>query len=169
MNHLSDKARKMIAGIVLLILSAAVIAAGAVLSARGHSSTVFLLCSIPAAVMIVWGGALAGPPLIRGEAHLLLTGGELTITAQVLGVTRNLRTKGEKTQYYIVCRHKDPVTGRTETYTSEPLDEYPGKEVIGRSVEVRIDPSEQGRYTVELGPLFEELAREREDRAQGAD
>ena len=92
--------------------------------------------------------------LLPGSERLLLSGGERTITAEVLGVTRNLRTAGEKTTYYIVCRYKEPLTGRTETYTSRALDEYPGKEVIGRKVTVRIDPGEKGKYTVDIDALF---------------
>ena len=91
--------------------------------------------SIPAAVLIVTGGSMIGRDLLPGANRLLLAGGEKTITAEVLGVTRNLRTAGEKTAYYIVCRYKDPVTGKEETYSSRPLAEYPGKEVIGRKVD----------------------------------
>ena len=104
--------------------------------------------------------------LLPGEDRLLLTGGEQTITAEVLGVTRNLRTAGEKTSYYIVCRYKDPRTGRTETYTSRSLDEYPGKEVIGRKVTVRVDPGEKGKYTVDIDALFEEIEKEKRENEQ---
>jgi hypothetical protein len=97
--------------------------------------------------------------------RLLLAGGERTIEAQVLGVTRNLRTAGEKTAYYVVCRYKDPVTGKETTYSSKALDEYPGKEVIGRTVTVRIDPGEKGKYTVEIDALLEEIRKEKEAQA----
>ena len=83
--------------------------------------------------------------------------GGVPSTAEVLGVTRNLRTAGEKTAYYIVCRYRDPVTGKEETYSSRALDEYPGKEVIGRQVTVRLDAREKGKYTVEIDPLLEAI------------
>ena len=73
---------------------------------------------------------------------------------------------GEKTAYYIVCRHKNPITGKEETYSSRPLAEYPGKEVIGKQVTVRLDPLEKGKYTVEIDPLLEEVQRERKMKAQ---
>lgn len=100
-----------------------------------------------------------------GGGRLLLAGGERTIEAQVLGVTRNLRTAGEKTAYYVVCRYKDPVTGKETTYSSKALDEYPGKEVIGRTVTVHIDPGEKGKYTVEIDALLEEIRKEKEAQA----
>ena len=159
---MSENRNKLIIGIALIILSIVVIAVGIAASRSSETQTVFLLFSIPAAAMIVAGGAMAGPPILSGDARLLLTGGERTITAEVLGVTRNLRTQGEKEQYYVVCKYRDPVTGKEETYTSEVLDEYPGKEVIGKPVTVRVDPSEKGKYTVELEPLLEAIRQERE-------
>ena len=80
-------------------------------------------------------------------------------------MTRNLRTAGEKTAYYVVCRYKDPVTGKETTYSSKALDEYPGKEVIGRTVTVHIDPGEKGKYTVEIDALLEEIRKEKEAQA----
>jgi hypothetical protein len=45
------------------------------------------------------------------------------------------------------------------------LDEYPGREVIGRMVTVRIDPGEKGKYTVEIDALLEEIRKEKEAKA----
>ena len=149
-------------GGALLLVSIALAAAGIAISLRSGDTKVFTLFSIPAAVLIVTGGSMIGRDLLPGANRLLLAGGEKTITAAVLGVTRNLRTVGEKTAYYIVCRYKDPVTGKEETYSSRPLAEYPGKEVIGRKVTVRLDTGEQGRYTVEIDALLEEIRKEKE-------
>ena len=41
------------------------------------------------------------------------------------------------------------------------MDEYPGKEVIGRQVTVHLDTGEKGKYTVEIDELLEEIRRER--------
>lgn len=149
-------------GGVLLILSLGIAAAGVVISLKTGSERAFLIASIPAAVLIVTGGSMVYRSMLTGGNRLLLPGGEKTITAEVLGVTRNLRTAGEKTAYYIVCRYKNPLTGKEETFSSRPLEEYPGKEVIGKSVTVHIDPLEKGKYTVEIDPLLEEVKRERE-------
>ena len=149
-----NERKKLIIGIILIVLSAAAVIAGIKVSQANQSAALFVLFSIPAAIMIVSGGALAGPPLLSGQAPLLLTGGDEVITAEILGVTRNLRTEGGKVQYYVICRRKNPVTGKEETYTSDPLDEYPGKEIIGKTVTVRIDPAEKGKYKVELDQIL---------------
>lgn len=158
--------RNTLIGGALLLLSLAVAAAGVIASIKTGNTNYFLGCSIPAAVLIVAGGTMVRKDLLPGADRLLLSGGEQTITAEVLGVTRNLRTAGEKTTYYIVCRYKDPLTGRTETYTSRALESYPGKEVIGRKVTVRIDPGEKGKYTVDIDALFEEIEKEKRENEQ---
>ena len=158
--------RNTLIGGVLLLVSLAIAAAGVIVSIKTGNTNYFLGCSIPAAVLIVAGGSMVRKDLLPGEDRLLLSGGEQTITAELLGVTRNLRTAGEKTSYYVVCRYKDPRTGRTETYTSRALEEYPGKEVIGRSVTVRIDPGEKGKYTVDIDALLEEIEKEKSENEQ---
>ena len=152
-------------GGALLLLSILIAAAGVLISLKTGSNRYFLIASIPTAILIVAGGAMIRRDYLRGGGRLLLAGGERTIEAQVLGVTRNLRTAGEKTAYYVVCRHKDPLTGKETTYSSKALDEYPGKEVIGRTVTVRIDPAEKGKYTVEIDALLEEIRREKDTQA----
>jgi len=149
-------------GGVLIILSLGIAAVGIVISLKTGSERPFMIASIPAAVLVVAGGSMVYRSMLTGESRLLLSGGEKTITAEVLGVTRNLRTAGEKTAYYIVCRYKDPRTGKEETFSSRPLAEYPGKEVIGKQVTVHIDPLEKGKYTVDIDPLLEEIRREKE-------
>ena len=140
-------------GGALLILSLGIAAVGIVISLKTGSERPFMIASIPAAVLVVAGGSIVYRSMLPGESRLLLPGGEKTITAEVLGVTRNLRTAGEKTAYYIVCRYKNPLTG---------------KEVIGKSVTVHIDPLEKGKYTVEIDPLLEEVKREREAQESAA-
>ena len=152
----------------MLLLSLVIAAAGVVISLRTGSEQYSLVASIPTAILIVTGGMKVRQGLLTGENRLLLPGGERTITAEVLGVTRNLRTAGEKTAYYIVCKFKDPLTGKEETYSSRPLAEYPGKEVIGRKVQVHLDPLEKGKYTVEIDALLNEIRRERAEKAQPA-
>lgn len=158
--------RNTLIGGALLLLSLLAAAAGVIASIKTGNTNYFLGCSIPAAALIVAGGTMVRRDLLPGADRLLLSGGEQTITAEVLGVTRNLRTAGEKTTYYIVCRYKDPLTGRMETYTSRALESYPGKEVIGRKVTVRIDPGEKGKYTVDIDALFEEIEKEKKKNEQ---
>ena len=139
-------------GGALLLASIALAAAGIMISLRTGETKYFTILSIPTAILVVTGGTMVSKGLLTGESLLQLPGGERTVTAEVLGVTRNLRTAGEKTAYYIVCRYRDPVT----------LDEYPGKEVIGRQVTVRLDAREKGKYTVEIDPLLEAIRLEKE-------
>lgn len=149
-------------GGAMLLVSIALAAVGILVSLRTGETKYFTILSIPTAILVVTGGTMISKGLLTGESLLRLPGGERTITAEVLGVTRNLRTAGEKTTYYIVCRFRDPVTGKEETYSSRALDEYPGKEVIGRQVTVRLDAGEKGKYTVEIDPLLEEIRSEKE-------
>ena len=154
MNDNNGPGRNTLIGGALLIASLLVAVIGVIASLKTGSNRYFLIASIPTAVMVVAGGMKIRQGMLTGENRLLLPGGEQTITAEVLGVTRNLRTAGEKTSYYIVCRHKNPLTGKEETYSSRPLAEYPGKEVIGKQVTVRLDPLEKGKYTVEIDALL---------------
>ena len=158
--------RNTLIGGALLLLSLAVAAAGVIVSLRTGNSQYFLAFSIPAAVCIVTGGVMIRNDLLTGESRFRLPGGERTVTAEVLGITRNLRTAGEKTTYYVICRYKDPVTGKEETFTSRSFDEYPGKELIGREVTVHIDSREKGKYTVEIDALLEEIEKEKEGNEQ---
>ena len=156
-------------GCVMLIASIALAAVGILVSLRTGETKYFTILSIPTAILVVTGGTMVSKGLLTGESLLQLPGGERTVTAEVLGVTRNLRTAGEKTTYYIVCRYRDPVTGKEETYSSRALDEYPGKEVIGRQVTVRLDAREKGKYTVEIDPLLEAIRLEKETGGDGSE
>lgn len=113
---------------------------------------------------------LSTEELIAGTA-LLLGGGILVIvtlqrmhgnsaasmpselTAEIIGVAKNLRMPGEPEAFHIVCRWADPDTGETTTFSSEPLPAYPGREVIGKTVTVHLDPGEAGAYHVDLDTI----------------
>ena len=166
MNGNNRFGRNTLIGGALLLLSLAVAAVGIFVSLGTGSSEYFLVFSIPAAVLIVAGAVMVRNDLLTGEGRLLLAGGERTVTAQVLGVTRNLRRAGDKTSYFVICRYKDPLTGKEEIFSSRELDEYPGKEVIGREVTVHMDPREKGNYTVEIDALLNEIAKEKEENEQ---
>ena len=166
MNDNNGFGKNTVIGGALLLASLVIAVIGVIVSMKTGANRYFLVASIPTAALVVAGGLKIRQGMLMGEDRLLLPGGEQTITAEVLGVTRNLRTAGEKTAYYIVCRHKNPITGKEETYSSRPLAEYPGKEVIGKQVTVRLDPLGKGQYTVEIDPLLEEGQRERNMKAQ---
>ena len=169
MNDNNGFGKNTVIGGALLLASLVIAVIGVIVSMKTGANRYFLVASIPTAALVVAGGLKIRQGMLMGENRLLLPGGEQTITAEVLGVTRNLRTAGEKTAYYIVCRHKNPLTGREETYSSRPLPEYPGKEVIGKKVTVHLDPLEKGKYTVEIDALLEEVQRERALKAKAAE
>ena len=79
-----------------------------------------------------------------------VTGDKTCVEAEVMGVTRALRTPGEPEAYQVICKYTDPETGRSETFTSRVLRKYPGKEIIGKMVRVYLDPYHPGKYTVDL-------------------
>lgn len=168
MNRNNGYGRNTLIGGAMLLASLAIAAIGVIVSLRTGSERFFLIASIPTAALIVAGGMKIRQEMLMGEDRLLLPAGEQTITAEVLGVTRSLRTAGEKTTYCIVVRYKDPVTGKEETFSSRPLDSYPGKEVIGKTVTVRLDPTEKGKYVVEIDPLLEAVKKEREPKTETA-
>ena len=72
-------------GGALLLISLLVAAAGVIASIKAGNTNYFLGCSIPAAVLIVAGGSMVRRDLLPGAERLLLSGGERTITAEVLG------------------------------------------------------------------------------------
>lgn len=143
-------------GLVLLAAAAVVVGGGIFLSLSRKDPGIFRICSVPAAVLLVAGGVLlsrsirwsGGRPVLKEEPL------PKELTATVLGVTRGLRMEGGRPEYYVLCRYKDEQTGREATFTSEPLAEYPGKEIIGQQVKVSVESYEEGKYRVELESLI---------------
>ena len=76
------------------------------------------------------------------------------ITAEIIGVTRNLRgSSSENTEYYVICRAYDASMRQYETYTSRALKDYPGKQIIGKQVTVRFHSGQPGDYEVDLDTI----------------
>lgn len=74
-----------------------------------------------------------------------------SVTADIVGVTRNLRgTAGDKVEYYVMCRYFNREGNTWETFTSRALPDYPGKDIIGRKVRVIFHSDDPGDYTVDL-------------------
>ena len=143
---------KAIVGLVLVCAAVLAAGAGIFLSLSRKDPGIFRICSVPVSVLLVAGGVLlsrsirwtGGRPAVREEPL------PKEVTATVLGVTRGLRMEGGKPQYYVLCRYKDEKTGREATFTSDPLEEYPGKEIIGQQVTVYVESYEDGKYRVDL-------------------
>ncbi|MCR4671624.1 MAG: hypothetical protein K5637_00100 [Lachnospiraceae bacterium] len=166
----SYNTRQTVLSAVMLALGIACIIAGFYIARSTGQRMVFTGLSIPAAILIVSGAwRLIG--LIRAASDPLAgagssrsgqstyAGGKVypaknEFDAEVLGVTRNIRVEGQKEVYYIVCKYREEETGREFTYTSRPLREYPGRQVIGKKVHVSIDPRDPDNYTVDIDPLL---------------
>ncbi len=155
-----------------LILSGIVCgAAGVVLSMKLEKNWIFTVCSIPTALLLAGGimklynfikeGGLGSSGPQSGQ-QTRTSGGiyrmpkvrRTEFDAEVIGVTRNLRLEGEKEVFYIVCKYVDPDTGEESTYTSRELSEYPGKQVIGKTVHVTVDPEDPGKYKVDIDAIM---------------
>nr|WP_027870346.1 hypothetical protein [[Eubacterium] cellulosolvens] len=77
-----------------------------------------------------------------------------SVEAEIIGITRNFRTaEGEREQFYVLCRYRDPVNQKTETFTSRALDRYPGSEIIGKKVLVIFHSANPEDYTVDLNTI----------------
>ncbi len=88
----------------------------------------------------------------------ILDGRSGTVDATVLGVSRNLRFGADTgMSYFLICRYTDPQTGETQDLTSEELAEYPGREVVGQTVHVRLNPRDPEGYEVDVDELLDRL------------
>ena len=75
------------------------------------------------------------------------------LTAEIIGITRNLRAEGVKEGFHVICRYRDPVSGAETTFTSDLLAEYPGKQIIGRRVRVTFPHGDITEYHVDLSSV----------------
>lgn len=164
--------REIILAVILLALGIVCIVVGFYFTKRTDQRMVFTILSIPAAILIVTGAwkivnyvRNTMNPSAGSERNPYNTGStrqyplKKEFDAQVLGVTRNIRVEGEKEVYYIVCKYKEEETGREFTYTSRPLNEYPGRDVIGKTVHVTIDSRDPDNYKVDIEPLLKSTDR----------
>lgn len=88
----------------------------------------------------------------------ILDGKSGMVDATVLGVSRSLRFGADTgMSYFLICRYTDPQTGETQDLTSGELDEYPGREVVGQTVHVRLNPRDPEGYEVDVEELLNRL------------
>lgn len=153
----------------LIAAGAAILTAGIWLIVRGiRAGSGLISLSVPAyssiggTVLILAGGIL----MILGIQQLRRdpSGGVRTepdrwipdvppagyIEAEIIGITRSLRVAGDEEAFHVVCRYTEAESGRSTTFTSDPVKTYPGREIIGRHVRVYPDPGEAGIWHVDL-------------------
>ncbi len=75
------------------------------------------------------------------------------VKAKIIGITRSLHMADERDSFVVLCRYTEPGTGIEETYSSDPVPEYPGKEIIGKTVRVYLDRNDPESYRVDLHSL----------------
>lgn len=85
----------------------------------------------------------------RGPQHIEVPP-EGSIEAKIIGITRNLRSENGREGFHVLCEYTDPKSGVRETFTSEVVPEYPGKQIIGKWVRVFFKGRDPENYTVDL-------------------
>lgn len=75
---------------------------------------------------------------------------EGSVDAKIIGITRNLRAENGREGFHVLCEYTDPKSGVRETFTSEVVPEYPGKQIIGKWVRVFFRNRDPENYFVDL-------------------
>ena len=146
-------------GTILIAAAIAFAVLGIILSVARKEPVVFRILSLPVSLFLVSGGVLLGRSMTVKDGKLQVRPEALPrdLTATVLGITRGLSLQSPQPeapqQYYVICKYKDPGTGEEYTFTSEALDAYPGKEIIGKQVPVHVNSYENGDYQIDLRSL----------------
>jgi len=98
---------------------------------------------------------LAGKQLTRDQlifrADAIHIEGTIDRVQRVEGVT--------PAQYLLVCKGVRPGGGFPEEFLTETFPFAPDQSIIGRTVQVILDPQDSRVYLVELGPLLKEILR----------
>jgi len=106
----------------------------------------------------------------ENEVKRIMTEGNL-LKGVVDSVRKEERSVGDKDdtygvhyydEYFIVCRAtlRDGVT--QERFEAAPIRLNPGPGILGKSVEIYVDPGDKTRYVVRLEPVLAELAKSKE-------
>jgi hypothetical protein len=84
------------------------------------------------------------------------SGKAVRIEGRVTGVRERSRSR-----YVVICRGARPGSEWEEDFESDEIGLKPEGELIGRSVMISINQEKKDEYSVELGPLLEEIVKER--------
>ncbi len=163
-------------GWILITLAVAVLAGGWYGSLRNGDAGLLTWTGVTAAVLLLPGFYLLGGQtgffgrqvffkikiderdMNGNRVPQILDGRSGTVEARVLGVSRSLRFgDGSGLSYVLICRYTDPETGKTQDLTSEEMEEYPGREVIGEMVRVKLNPRDPEGYFVDVEELLDRI------------
>lgn len=122
-----------------------------------------IICCLVGLVFAALGGWLVRKALLRRREIQWLEQNGTTVKAEVIGVntherrerrhhtTASHRRYRNTTVYEVLARWSDPNSGRQHTFKSHQLNQHPGEDLIGKEVEVLVDPSNPTSYFVKLG------------------
>lgn len=148
MRHSREKGAALLATALVLVL------AGLWLRRNGQEQFYWLLEAIGALV------ALAGVQVLYNRqsnsairpdspVYEVSFGNKGYIEAEIMGITRDLRVDSQQKPVYRVLA-KYQKRSKEVIFTGEALDEYPGKQLIGRKVRVYKDDSTPDGYRIDL-------------------
>jgi hypothetical protein len=117
----------------------------------------FLAGGIGAFVLIKGSDEAFGPQFQRKMDAVQLSVGKqgIRLDGQVDSVRKQAGNAGE--EYVIVCRATLPGGISQQKFEAEPIFFNPGPWVVGKDVEIYVDPRNKDRYAVMLDPLLAKL------------
>jgi len=74
------------------------------------------------------------------------------------GVVDSVRKQhgASREEYVVICRATLPGAIRPEHFEAAPISVHPGRRILGKSVEIYVDPGDKTRYVVMLEPVLAE-------------
>lgn len=119
----------------------------------------FLLAGIGSFILIKGSDETFGPEFHRkiDQVSLSLGGQGIRLEGQVDSVRKQTGKSGD--EYVVVCRAALPGGISQQKFEAAPIFFNPGAWIVGKSVEIYIDPHKKDRYAVMLDPLLASLSK----------
>jgi hypothetical protein len=117
----------------------------------------FLLSGIGSFILIKDSDETFGPEFHRKMDQVSLSLGRqgIRLEGQVDLVRKQTGRSGD--EYVVVCRATLPGGISQQKFEAEPIFFHPGPWIVGKSVEIYVDPRKKDHYAVMLDPLLAEL------------
>ena len=119
----------------------------------------FLAGGIGSFILIKDSDATFGPQFQRKMDQVALSAGKegVRLEGQVDSVRKQAGASGE--EYVVVCRATLPGGITQQRFDAEPIFFNPGPWIVGKNVEIYVDPRKKERYAVMLDPLLAPLSK----------
>jgi hypothetical protein len=120
----------------------------------------FLASGVGSFILIKDSDATFGPQFHRKMDLVALSVGKegIRLEGQVDSVRKQAGASGE--EYVIVCRAMLPGGISQQRFEAEPIFFNPGPWIVGKNIEIFVDPRKKERYAVMLDPLLAKLQSE---------